>query len=446
MAERDRQRSGAAREKRFAPPVYLQTLTFAFLGLVLLTLLGPFMTFNNPATSGTGSPLRQGLYLLVCLTALVGLRPWADPARLLPVPLPLTIALAWCAASLLWAIEPGIAVRRLVLTAGIIWAIFATVPRLGYDRTVLLLRVMLALSVVASFLAVFAWPAFGIHQIDESYDKALIGDWRGIFLHKNIAGAVSALTVIAFAFDQRTMPRAVQVAVIAMAAVFLWFSGSRTSLGVCAIALLAGLLFLRYQSRNRLLVLGLTCFVALAGSVFLNIYNDPLLRHTQDPTAFTGRTQIWQVLGRYSADSPLGSGYGSFWNIGPDSPVFDYATGWVTEVAEGHNGFLDLMATIGVPGLLIVIVTLIIWPLTRLFASSAAIGGRGALILATVVFCIAHNGTESSLLDRDQVVNVLLMIALALLWTVTARDARRPAARPSGSPGTRRPGVSPLRL
>ncbi|PJN92824.1 hypothetical protein CNY89_26205, partial [Amaricoccus sp. HAR-UPW-R2A-40] len=50
--------------------------------------------------------------------------------------------------------------------------------------------------------------------------------------------------------------------------------------------------------------------------------------------AFTGRTQIWSTILAYLRDHwPAGAGYGSFWNVGPDSPVFAYARSgaWVTK-------------------------------------------------------------------------------------------------------------------
>lgn len=427
--------AGAARPERASigrgpfPAVNMPLLLAAFGALMVMALLGPLMSFGDATLTGEGSPLRQGGYLAIAGVTLFSLRPWHDPARLIAVPLPIVVALAWCLLSVTWAVDPNISIRRLALTAIILWSIFAAIPRLGYERTVILIRGLLVAAVIANYIAVFGFPSIGIHQANESYDKALIGDWRGILQHKNIAGAVSAMAVLFFTFDRGRMPRWLQIGVIAIAAVFLVKSGSRTSLGVCAAALAVGLIFLRYNARYRLVTLWLACIAGLGMAVYVNIYNHPFTQDLNDKTAFTGRTQIWDALGRYIGDHPLGAGYNSFWNIGPDSPIYQYATNWVIEVAEGHNGFLDLAATIGIPGLIIVLVAAVIWPLTRLFAHPSASGPRGALVLSVIVFCVSHNSTESSLFDRDTIVWVFLSVALALLWTITGREARMAGRR-----------------
>lgn len=435
---RPRPAAGFADAASRKPPVRTWLIGVALGLLVALSLLGPFLTSLNLAVTGEGSPVRQGGYFVCVLLAVAALRPLSDPARLLAVPWPITIALAWCLFSISWALDPDIAARRLVLTAAIIWTIFATVPRLGYERTVLLLQALLAIAVIASYGAVVLYPAVGIHTVDELWDTKLLGDWRGVFLHKNAAGAVCAFAAILFAFERGRMPRALQLAAVAAAALFLWKSGSRTSVGVCAAALLAGFLFMRYHARYRLLVVCLACALALGVGVYLNIWNDPLLQHTNDPDALTGRTLIWAALWRFMQDYPMGAGFGSFWNIGPDGPIYQYATGWVLEVKQGHNGFIDLIATIGWPGLAIVVFAVIVMPLVRLLAAPMPLGQRGALVLAMIAFAVGHNATESSLFERDVIVEVFLMLALALLWTITALPSRRAAPAPRRA-GTRSP-------
>ena len=107
-------------------------------------------------------------------------------------------------------------------------------------------------------------------------------------------------------------------------------------------------------------------------------------------------------------------------------------------MTEGHNGFLDLAATIGIPGLILVLALVVVWPLVRLLGSEAASGQRGAMLLAVMVFCIAHNGTESSLMDRDTILQVMLMLTIALIWSVTRAPLRRTPARPAFAADTPR--------
>jgi len=115
----------------------------------------------------------------------------------------------------------------------------------------------------------------------------------------------------------------------------------------------------------------------------------------------------------------FGAGYGSFWGIGPDGPVYDYAKGWLWELHEGHNGYLDLLATIGVPGLALVIIGTTIVPLGSLLLSQTANGARGALLVGLIFFAAVHNIGESTLFDRDSISWTFMLFAIALTSTIT---------------------------
>jgi len=159
-----------------------------------------------------------------------------------------------------------------------------------------------------------------------------------------------------------------------------------------------------------------------------------------DPNALTGRTQIWLPLFKYAQEHwLLGAGYGSFWLIGPTSPIYYYTQNWVAGLGHGHNGYLDLLVQIGLPGLLLAIFALILSPLFKVFSSQTLAPGRAGLIVATIFFVVCHNMTESSLLDRDRIPQVFLMIAIALTEVaargsaapVWSRRPRHPRDRPS---------------
>jgi O-antigen ligase len=405
---------------RVRPPRRGAQLTALSL-LLVLAVLGPIMSYSALPMTGEGSPLRQGAYLLTFALAIYAVRPVEDPRRLLVVPIPLLLTLGWCWLSVTWAIEPGIAARRLLLTCVVIWTLFLTVERLGYERSVTVFRIALAITLVANYLAVFGLPEFGVHQVGEPDDKTLIGNWRGIMMHKNVAGAVCAVTVLAFVNDAQRIATWLRVGVIALATIFLVFTQSKTSLGLLGFGVAAGLLFSRYQSRYRPAVIIALCFAAVFAAVLGSIFRNVLALKFTDRDAFTGRGQIWAALADYWQDHPLtGAGYGSFWNIGPDSPIYRVAKGWVTQVATGHNGFLDLLATIGLPGLLLTLAACLVIPFWRLLLSNRIPAQRGAFALSLILFCFAHNATESSLLDRDTFVEVTLIFAIALIAPIMA--------------------------
>ncbi len=73
-------------------------------------------------------------------------------------------------------------------------------------------------------------------------------------------------------------------------------------------------------------------------------------------STFTGRTIIWDFLHTQIAKSPLvGWGYQSFWLVGPDGPSVVDAPGWVKDMPNAHNGYLDTMVEMGYVGLLLLL-------------------------------------------------------------------------------------------
>jgi exopolysaccharide production protein ExoQ len=74
---------------------------------------------------------------------------------------------------------------------------------------------------------------------------------------------------------------------------------------------------------------------------------------TGDPT-LTGRTQLWQyVLARWEESPYLGQGFGALWQVGPETGEYlrRAHVDWVMN--EAHNGYLDVLAQIGIIGVLV---------------------------------------------------------------------------------------------
>jgi len=194
----------------------------------------------------------------------------------------------------------------------------------------------------------------------------------------------------------------------------LYYSGSKTSMGMLAIAAFLGFTYNRISLRYRplLIPLGviLLCSIASYASIFVNDTAALAL----DPTAFTGRGQIWAALFKYAQNNMLlGAGFSSFWNIGGDSPIFSYAHGYTTTVTVGHNGYLDLLITLGLPGVLLVMVSTLLWPIIKVATADRVEFGKGALLCSILLFCAGHNVTESSLFERDSFVGLIAVFAAA---------------------------------
>src|SRR5262249_28757366 len=144
-------------------------------------------------------------------------------------------------------------------------------------------------------------------------DAGLVGDWRGLYFHKNIAGAVSAISAIVFFFSWLRTRRWIDVALCAAAVGFVVMTSSKSSLGLMPLAILAGLTY-RYAWRrglDRTIVAVFVALAALALVTFLLADADAIARMLEDPTEFTGRAAIWQAELAFVRDHPLlGSGFG----------------------------------------------------------------------------------------------------------------------------------------
>lgn len=415
--------------KRPRPGFPFQWLNMVVIvGVLVVSLLGPNLSIKSSAATGEGSALRQILYVLAFALAAVAARPWQQPGRMLVMPITMVVALAWCALSVTWAIDPGVATRRLVLTTLLIWTIFLVVRETGYERTVTLFRRVLLVALVVNFLAVLLVPSIGVHPAD-SVDPGLIGAWRGVLVQKNFAGAATAVTLLLLLLHPRDMPKWQHVGAIVLSCIFLVGTVSKTSMGIGVLAFAVGMAFRWYTPRLQLFFLPLAIVVVAGIAAFINLEAGAVGSYLeQDQAAFTGRAEIWMPLMRFVGDNPFtGSGYGSFWNIGnAREPIHSYATGWVTVQTSGHNGYLDLMAQTGIPGLILGVIALFIAPIGRLLVSYGIPARRRMLLISLFVFCIGHNVTESSLLERDIVVHVFLQFTIALVAVAAMRD-REPA-------------------
>ncbi|BBD99709.1 hypothetical protein SAMIE_1032100 [Sphingobium amiense] len=403
-----------------------QVLMFSFVAFLIMVMLTPYLTISASGEAGEGSALRQVFYFAVFGLLIFSVRPLGHPERLLVVPWPIVLAFAWCTITLLWSLDPGVGGRRLILTGIVIWSVFIAVRNQPFDDTIMLIRGVLLLMLVVNFIAVLRFPEFGTHQFNMEDDKQLVGDWRGVMMSKNIAGALCSVTVLFFLFGGGKVPIWLRVPVIAASLVFLFFSQSKTSGIMMAGSALIALLYNVFRWRYRSWVIALL-FLAFAGlAAFLSAYHHPLRDALDDPHAFTGRAQIWDAMLRYAADSHyVGAGFGSFW-FTSNSPIFNYAHDWVATVTQGHSGYLDLLITVSPIGVVLIAFALIIWPAQQLLRLPVGLSREAALPLGVIFFCAGHNATETSMFDRDTLMNIFMLAAVAMIEQIMATRRERP--------------------
>src|SRR5205823_4035486 len=104
------------------------------------------------------------------------------------IPLAVALLLIWCLLSSLWAAEPGIALRRAGLEVILVLSVLLSVDTIGAERAFRLWRIVLAIILAVNWISIPLIAA--AKHLPGEVDAALVGNWRGLYGHKNIAGAV----------------------------------------------------------------------------------------------------------------------------------------------------------------------------------------------------------------------------------------------------------------
>ena len=397
---------------------------FALVALLLLSVIGlsPVAIFGEDTSTlgtqtGDGDAARQLSFVLVFLAIAAHTAVAGGLRQLLRIPWAFCVLLGWSWLSLSWAVNPDVALRRVMLTTMVVLSLTYAVRSLPVRTVMSLIVGCFALILVADWLSI-ALLDFAVQQPTE-VEKDLAGNWRGLHNHKNEAGAFCAIACIVFAHASfRLRSFLCGPLLLGASAVFLFMTQSKTSGGFVLVAMaIGGMACLCHNNpafRNVLLS-GLAAGALLAVSL-IDVPYDRLLALFDDPASLTGRSQIWPILLRYIGDHPLlGSGYGSFWSVGEASPIFEYGSGWLTKIFQAHNGYLDLAVQTGLIGLGLALVVLVASPLAALFSAPLHWQASRWLICSILAFGLLHDLLESSLLDRANPTWVMMVIMYCLL-------------------------------
>jgi O-antigen ligase len=418
--------SRGALERQLLPSV-------AFVGLLLLVFVGldafsppmPVSQFGGVTETSRGDALRQILYLSVFGLIVLGAVQRLGLAAIRAIPIVLGLLLVWCVASAFWAAEPGIVLRRAGLEVILVLSILLSVDTIGAERAFRLWRVVLAVILAVNWISI---PLIAVAKhLPGEIDPALVGNWRGLYGHKNIAGAVCAITALLFLFSRNGKYNWIGIAVALAAIAFLVMTRSKTSLGLLPLALAAGAIYqLNWRDSLSRAIVTAAALLLLAGLILFVILDAGAIAHMlEDPAEFTGRAAIWAAELHYIQDHPLlGAGFGTFADNGGQSPLHGYINGsWVEAVSHGHNGYLQLWVTVGGVGFVLALGALILVPLLSFWDLNFDGSAFKPLLFGMFVFLVLHNVMESDFLEGDGVTWAAFLLMLAALRTQSGRSA-----------------------
>ncbi|HEY8950178.1 MAG TPA: O-antigen ligase family protein [Rhizomicrobium sp.] len=416
----------AIRDAQTGHDIASRLLEFAFTAFLLLVFIGlsPFavrdpnvLVGGETIAAGEGDLIRQICYLLVFFT-ITAIAIQREGLRTLDaMPVMLAVLLVWCALSALWSPEPDITIRRVGLEVVVVLSVVLSVNNLGVERCLRILRLVLALVLIVNWISIPILPQ-AVHLPNET-DPSIVGDWRGLYFHKNITGAVCAVSAMLFLYyairDRSRTDWALLIGTIG----FLIMTRSKSSMGLLPLAIGAGAVYFwawRRPLDRAIISIVAILFAALAVTLVLLNY-DTIARILSDPQEFTGRTAIWQAEVAFIRDHPwLGSGFGSFADTGALSPLHNYVgASWVDAVSHGHNGYLQLTVTLGFVGLALAMIAVILTPAMAFWQIDGMDRLLKAFLFCLFVFFVLHNLTESDFLESDGASWVVFLLMMAAL-------------------------------
>jgi exopolysaccharide production protein ExoQ len=184
-------------------------------------------------------------------------------------------------------------------------------------------------------------------------------------LHPNTQGINCSIMLISALYLARTSEgrrRLFFLIATLGALIFLILTRSRTSFASAIIAIIAGWVSATSTSRRLTLIINIILAVALflvlfGKSLMPGIWEGVLLgRDPGDVSTLTGRTLVWDTCMVFVAKHPfIGYGYGAFWTSKRTLEIMSMQE-W--DVSTAHSAFIDLTLGLGLPGMILYVLTL----------------------------------------------------------------------------------------
>lgn len=300
--------------------------------------------------------------------------------------------------SSLWALEPSIALRRSIQQAMVVFCVAAAVAGShSLDRVLRLLYLGFCIAMLVHLVAV---------PLPNSYNH--LGEFRGFFADKNGLGGLAAVAILYGGAIRPTLrsrrAKSFNLFYFLGWGAILVLSISKTSMAlvVCIPAIYLGLQLLGRMTRVGIgpyfILVPIAAGSLLAFLVFgMGIAPSAIVGLISPDVTFTGRTSIWMfILSALNGHWLLGFGFHSFWSIGPLAPNLAAEEHFIRLLNQAHNGYLDLVLSVGLAGL-----ALFFCVLAQAAATTTRIRTTWPVVHALswmlIIFALIHNMSESSL-------------------------------------------------
>jgi O-antigen ligase len=343
-----------------------------------------------------------------------------DPSRLRPLLRPVYLAmLAWLLFSVAISTDPGLSARRLIFALLVI-LLAAALPLLATSlkRFGDLTAAVVAAVLVLSYTGLLIVPDLAIHQPTDIVEPLLAGNWRGVFGHKNIAGPMMVNFIFIGLYVAKARSVVLGWSIVTASAIFLVFCEAKSATTLLPVVLIVSWAALRTRSALICAALVFLPTILLNVSTIGSLYFEAIRSMNEailpDPS-FTGRNDIWQFAVDNIRNRPwLGHGFGAFWET-PQSVFQSLRDGSQASYAShAHNAFLDLVITVGIPGLVLAL----LWTLVLPFRDMLSCKQAGSDLTLTTLFVriwlfgVYTSSFESVLFDRGDAHWFTMLVAM----------------------------------
>jgi exopolysaccharide production protein ExoQ len=267
--------------------------------------------------------------------------------------------LTLAAASVLWSIDPGMTIMRLIRTVTVtsLCVAFAAGSR-SPNSFQSIQQPFLLLITIGSIIFALSSPLYGIEQLDQF---ELRGAWKGLTTQKNTLGSVASIASMVWLHGLLSKRTKFAIGVLGLVTALTCVINSRSSTSLMATLFGTMLMLILMRSpgsfkRTMPYLVGVFVIIILIYSLaVLNLIPGsdallgPIASMTGKDMTFSGRTAIWNVLNEsIYTHKWLGGGYGAYWTgDNPDAPSAIMKARLYFYPSEAHNGYLDIINDIG---------------------------------------------------------------------------------------------------
>jgi exopolysaccharide production protein ExoQ len=373
--------------------------------------------YDASASDSSGSLAWQALELFIFVNSIILARFFSIPSRLIfSCLLPLACMLIWVFLSVMWSDYPSLTMRR--GSRLVIEMILCITLALSVSSAKELLRIM--------FRAFFVFNLLDLISIVFPTVSFTPVGFAGIHGHKNLAGEFFflALPVFFIGIFDRSISRSRVAAILAFlsAGGMLVISGAKTAIGAIVFAILLVAASRMALSRSWGIVY-LVIFGLVASAVFLVLSDVGLseaISYFFEDASLTGRDIIWryafQVLG---GRMWTGVGYGALWQFGEQEEAAQANAGIWGVMNEAHNGYIEILAQVGIPGIVFLIFFLLV-NFVRTYRFANYLKQREIFGLADYAIYILWGNLLYNITESCFFMNVFMWFILVFVLTAAA--------------------------